>query len=312
MLVPMVPDLSKPISTSVFPLSVSSRDWLRLLRPAQWLKNGFVLAPLLFSGLGTEQTPLLDALVLFVSFCGCASAVYAFNDVVDRAEDRAHPVKRERPVAAGRISPLQASLAAVILAVPSLLLAAAVGPYPLLCIGGYLVLNIAYTLWLKHLVLIDVFAIATFFLLRLLAGAAAIHVHPSVWLLLCGGLLALYLGFAKRRHELLMLGADSAEHRSVLTEYSAAFLDQISAVLLSVTVVSYLMYCIASETATKVGSEALSYGVPFVLYGVFRYLFLVHKRDLGSPTETVLTDRPLIVTVCLWLGYNAWVIYRPH
>ena len=287
-------------------------DWLRLFRPQHWVKNGFVLAPLLFSGKATDPAVLMDALLAFAAFCLAASAVYAFNDVADRAEDLAHPVKRFRPVASGRISTGQAWAAAAVLAVLALGLSWLVGPLSALCVAAYLALNVAYSYWLKHLVLLDVFAIATFFLLRLLSGAAAVRVHPSVWLLLCGGLLALYLGFAKRRHELLVLGDTSADHRSVLAHYSAPFLDQISSVLLAVTLVSYLMYSLTSETAARVGSEALSYGAPFVLYGVFRYLYLVHRRDLGSPTETILTDRPLMGAVALWLLYNAFVLYRPH
>ena len=287
-------------------------DWLRLFRPQHWVKNGFVLAPLLFSGKATDPAVLMDALLAFAAFCLAASAVYAFNDVADRAEDLAHPVKRFRPVASGRISTGQAWTAAAVLAVLALGLSWLVGPLSTLCVAAYLALNVAYSYWLKHLVLLDVFAIATFFLLRLLSGAAAVRVHPSVWLLLCGGLLALYLGFAKRRHELLVLGDTSADHRSVLAHYSAPFLDQISSVLLAVTLVSYLMYSLTSETAARVGSEALSYGAPFVLYGVFRYLYLVHRRDLGSPTETILTDRPLMGAVALWLLYNAFVLYRPH
>ena len=288
------------------------RDWLTLLRPQHWIKNGFVLAPLLFSGQAFQLDAATRAVAAFVAFCLAASAVYAFNDVIDRAEDLAHPVKRNRPVAAGRIGPGEAVGVSLALAALALAGAGLLGLAPLGWIATYLVLNLAYSLWLKHQVLLDVFAIASFFLLRLLAGAAAIRVHPSVWLLLCGGLLALYLGFAKRRHELLVLGDASPSHRSVLAHYSAPFLDQIAAVLLAVTIVSYLMYSLTSDTALKVGSEALSYGVPFVLYGVFRYLYLVHRRDLGSPTETVVTDRPLMAAVLLWLLYNAVVIYRPH
>ena len=286
-------------------------EWLQLLRPQHWLKNGFVLAPLLFSGRATQLDAILNALGAFGAFCLAASAVYAFNDVIDRSEDRAHPLKRNRPVASGRLSPGRALATSALLAAVALGTAAMLDLATLGWIGAYLVLNLAYSLTLKHQVLLDVFAIASFFLLRLLAGASVIQVQPSVWLLLCGGLLALYLGFAKRRHELLVLGDASPDHRSVLAHYSAPFLDQISAVLLAVTIVSYLMYTLTSETALKVGSDALSYGVPFVLYGVFRYLYLVHRRDLGSPTETVLTDRPLMAAVLLWLLYNAFVIYRP-
>lgn len=286
--------------------------WFRLLRPTQWSKNLFVLAALLFSGRATEPSVVADALIALAAFCLAASAVYAFNDVRDSDADRRHPVKRFRPVAAGEISTRHAITAAVVLAAASVGLALLVGRLAAGWLAGYLVLNVAYSLWLKQMVILDVFAIAAFFVIRLLVGAAAVEVHPSVWLLLCGGLLALYLGFAKRRHELTVLGADSAGHRGVLAHYGPQFLDQISAVLLAVTIVSYLMYTLTSDTARMVGSEALSYGVPFVLYGVFRYLYLVHQRDLGTPTETVLSDRSLLVTVGLWVLYNAWVLYRPH
>ena len=155
------------------------------------------------------------------------------------------------------------------------------------------------------------FAIASFFVLRLVGGSAAIGVVPSVWLLLCGGLLALYLGFAKRRAELQLLGASSADHRAVLSQYSTGFLDQLSVVLLSVTIVSYIMYTIASPTALEVGSDALSYSTVFVLYGVLRYLYLVHRSsEGGDPAETLLTDRALIATVLFWFIYCAYVVYR--
>jgi 4-hydroxybenzoate polyprenyltransferase len=289
-----------------------SGDWLRLLRPRQWVKNAFVLAPLLFSGRALQAPYLVDALAAFVAFCLAASAGYALNDVWDRMEDRSHPTKSRRPVAAGRLSVRSALTAAVALAAAALALAWAVGSLLLAALAGYVALNLAYSARLKHLVILDVFTLAAFFVLRLLAGSAAVRVHPSIWLLLCGGLLALYLGFAKRRHELILLGDGSANHRSVLSHYSPVFLDQMSVVLLSVTVVAYIMYTLTSETAQRVGTEALSYGTAFVLYGVFRYLYLVHQKDLGSPTETVLTDRPLLVAVTLWLAYNGWVIYRPH
>lgn len=286
--------------------------WIRLLRPTHWAKNLFVLTPLLFSGQAGDFAVALDAGLVFVAFCLAASAVYAFNDVQDRENDRAHPVKRLRPVASGQIGTTHAIAAAAILAGLALVLAAVVDTGAAAWIALYLGLNAMYSTWLKRVVILDVFAIASFFVMRLLAGSAAVHVQPSVWLLLCGGLLALYLGFAKRRHELAVLGATSADHRGVLAEYSAPFLDQISAVLLAVTVVSYIMYALTSDTAARVGTEALSYGTPFVLYGVFRYLYLVHRRDLGTPTETVLSDRPLLITVTLWIAYNAWILYRPH
>ncbi len=286
--------------------------WSRLLRPAHWSKNLFVLAALLFSGQALDPPVVFDAMLAFAAFCLAASAVYAFNDVRDREADRAHPVKRFRPVAAGEISTTHATVAAAFLAIAALGLAWVVTPAAAAWLAGYLLLNIAYSLGLKQVVILDVFAIATFFVIRLLVGAAAVHAKPSVWLLLCGGLLSLYLGFAKRRHELTVLGEQSATHRGVLAHYSAPFLDQISAVLLAVTIVSYLMYTLTSPTARTFGTEELSYGVPFVLYGVFRYLYLVHQRDQGTPTETVLSDRALLVTISLWVLYNGWVLYRPR
>jgi 4-hydroxybenzoate polyprenyltransferase len=174
---------------------------------------------------------------------------------------------------------------------------------------AYMGLNVAYTFGLKSIVILDVFTIASFFLLRLLAGAVVISVVPSVWLLLCGGLLALYLGFTKRRHELVTLGDGSPDHRAVLTQYGPEFLDQMSSVLLSVTVVAYIMYTLSSETAEAIGTDAFTYSVAFVLYGVFRYLYLVHQEGAGSPTETLLTDKPLLAAVGLWLSYCGWVMY---
>lgn len=287
------------------------RDVVQLLRPRQWVKNAFVLAPLLFSGRGTEPDALLLAFAAAAAFCALASGIYAWNDVLDRAADRAHPTKRNRPVASGRIPvPLAAALGAVLVSGAGLA-AWAVSPTVGLVALAYVVLNVAYTLRFKNVVILDVFTIASFFVMRLIAGSAAIGVNPSVWLLLCGGLLALYLGFTKRRHELVLLGDASAEHRSVLAHYGPALLDQISAVLLGVTILCYIMYTLASETAAQVGSEALSYSTVFVLYGVFRYLYLVHQRAEGSPTETLFTDRALMIVVLLWLGYCGWVIYRP-
>lgn len=286
--------------------------WFRLLRPSHWSKNLFVLAALLFSGQALDPAAVLEAGLAFVGFCLAASAVYAFNDVRDRDSDRAHPTKRFRPVAAGEISTSHATLAAVALALGGLGVAYAVSPVAAAWLALYLALNLAYSLGLKQVVLLDVFAIASFFVIRLLVGAAAVHARPSVWLLLCGGLLALYLGFAKRRHELTLLGDQSAAHRGVLAHYSAPFLDQISAVLLAVTIVSYLMYTLTSPTARTFGTEELSYGAPFVLYGVFRYLYLVHQRDRGTPTETVFSDRSLVIAIALWVLYNGWVLYRPR
>jgi 4-hydroxybenzoate polyprenyltransferase len=296
----------------VTPTTSTFADWWRLLRPRQWVKNTFVIAPLLFSGLVTNANAIAASLLAFVLFSLLASGIYCWNDVADRVADRAHPTKRNRPVAAGRI-PVRAAVVAGALLVTGAL----AGGFAIdIDLGTvfvlYLGLNVVYSRGLKSLVILDVFAIATFFILRLLAGCAAIGVVPSVWLLLCGGLLSLYIGFAKRRHELALLGEDSATHRAVLEHYDAALLDQMSVILLSVTVVSYIMYTLTSQTAQLTGAENLSYSTVFVLYGVFRYLYLVHGSGKGGdPTETLLTDRALLIDVALWLAYCGWAIYRP-
>lgn len=288
--------------------SARFRDWIRLVRPAQWTKNLFVLAPLLFSGRGSESDAIVAALLALVAFCLLASAVYSFNDVADRESDRSHPVKRNRPVASGRITTGSAIGLATGLILAGLGLSWFVSPRLALIAAAYLGLNLLYSFWLKHLVILDVFAIAAFFLLRLLGGSVAIEVAPSIWLLICGGLLALYLGFAKRRHELLLLGEGSTSHRKVLGEYGPAFLDQMSVVLLAVTIVSYIMYTLSPERVS-VSGHRLTYSLVFVLYGVFRYLYLVHQRGAGSPTETLLTDKSLITAVLLWSAYCGWVVY---
>ncbi len=287
------------------------RDAMLLARPQQWVKNGFVLAPLLFSGRVREPLAIGLAGAALLAFCLAASSVYMINDVADRVSDQAHPVKRHRPIAAGRVSVPTALGIGLALAIVAIVLGWAIDSTLVLVLASYLGLNLLYTFRLKHVVILDVFAIAVFFLLRLLAGSVAIDVTPSIWLILCGGLLALFLGFAKRRHELQLLGEESADHRSVLSEYSTEFVDQMSTVLLAVTIVSYIMYTVSTEKVVEIGSYALVYSTGFVLYGVFRYLYLVHQRDGGSPTETLLTDRALLVDVVLWVLYCGWVIYRP-
>lgn len=288
-----------------------SADWLRLFRPAHWIKNLFVLGPLLFSGRAFDPQALTHALEAFLAFCLVSSGVYAINDVMDREADRVHPIKRERPVAAARISPRAAVFGGLALLIAGLAVASLASRAVVLFIALYVAINILYMWRVKTIVVLDVFAIASFFVIRLLTGAAAVGVEPSVWLLLCGGLLALYLGFTKRRHELVLLGDESAGHRGVLSQYTPAFLDQMSMVLLSVTVVGYIMYTLESATANAVGANLLSYSTAFVLYGVFRYLFLVHQRSGGSPTETLLNDRQLLLVASCWLVYCGLVIYRP-
>ena len=285
------------------------RAWLKAVRPEQWLKNGFVLSPLVFSGKALIWDAQWRALVAFAAFCAVASAVYLMNDVLDQQADRLHPRKANRPIASGLISARSALTVAALLGAVGLAAGAVAGFKVAGVLLAYLALNVLYGTWLKNIVIVDVFAIAAFFIMRLLAGAVAVDVRPSIWLLLCGGLLALFLGFAKRRHELVLLGGGSPTHRAVLADYSTTFLDQLSVVLLAVTIVSYIMYTLESDTARTVGSEALSYSTAFVLYGVFRYLYLVHRNQGGNPTETLLTDRSLLLAVILWGAYCGAIIY---
>jgi 4-hydroxybenzoate polyprenyltransferase len=285
------------------------RTWIRAIRPEQWLKNGFVLSPLVFSGKALMWDAQWRALASFAAFCAVASAVYLMNDVIDRSADRLHPRKATRPIAAGRISTRSALAVSAALGVVGLAAGAIAGFQVTGVLLAYLALNVLYGTWLKNVVIVDVFVIAAFFVMRLVAGAVAVDAKPSIWLLLCGGLLALYLGFAKRRHELVLLGGGSPTHRAVLADYSTTFLDQLSVVLLSVTIVSYIMYTLESDTARIVGSESLSYSTAFVLYGVLRYLYLVHRNEGGNPTETLLTDRSLLAAVVLWGAYCGAIIY---
>jgi len=288
------------------------RDWIQVIRPTHWVKNFFVLGPLFFSGRAFEVNAALEAALAFVAFCLASSGVYLINDVADRQADQVHPIKRRRPIAAGRIFPRDAVTVGLGLSAAALAVASIVSLEVALLVSAYLVLNGAYSWRLKDIVILDVFVLASFFLLRLLTGAAAVHVRPSIWLLLCGGLLALYLGFTKRRHELVLLGDDSGGHRTVLSGYTAPFLDQISTVLLAVTTVCYVMYTLESETANAVGSEMLSYSTGFVLFGVFRYLYLVHRNEGGSPTQTLLSDNQLLLVVALWVFYCGLVLYQPR
>lgn len=304
-------DVTTPPLETRASAGASPRAWVKLVRPHQWVKNFFVLAPLLFSGRALNPASQRSAVLAFAVFCLVASAVYVINDVVDRAQDRVHPSKRNRPIASGAIGVPPALALAAVLIVAGLALAWSVSLGVLGVTLAYLALNLVYSVWIKHVVILDVFAISAFFVLRLVAGAAAVDVRPSVWLVLCGGLLALYLGFAKRRHEIVLLGEGSSDHRAVLSQYSTPFLDQLSVVLLAVTIVSYIMYTLESDTARQLGGESLSYSTVFVLYGVLRYLYLVHTHKDGNPTETLLTDRSLLAAVTLWVLYCGFVIYRP-
>jgi 4-hydroxybenzoate polyprenyltransferase len=280
------------------------------LRPAQWTKNLIVFAGLLFGGRLLEPWAMGDALVAFAAFCGLSSAVYLVNDVLDREADQRHPLKRRRPIAAGELPPRTAIAVAIVLAAGaitgSLLVSTLLGAVA----GTYFALLVLYTLVLKHMVIVDVLTIAAGFVLRAVAGAIAVSVPISQWLLVCTTLLALFLAFSKRRHELTLLAEGATEHRRILEEYSPYLLDQMIAVVTASTVIAYTVYATSPDTAERLGTPYLGLTVPFVLYGIFRYLYLVHlKRGGGNPTTMLLTDRPLLACVAAWTSSVTLILY---
>ncbi len=283
---------------------------VRLLRPSHWAKNVFVLAPLVFAERLADPRAIALALAAFACFCAASSAVYVFNDIRDREEDRRHPLKRARPLAAGTVGVGAAAAVSVALALGAAAGAAALGvPFAAILLG-YLALNFAYTLWLKHLVILDVMALALGFLLRVLGGGAAIRVEVSAWLLLCTIFVALFLAFSKRRHELMLLNETASEQRRVLSHYSAGFLDQMINVVTASTVLAYALYSVSAENLGPEQSRYMVYTVPFVLFGVFRYLYLIYqKTSLANPTEALIADAPFVVNLLLWGAVVIGIFY---
>lgn len=287
-----------------------ARALLVSLRPHQWTKNLVVLAPLVLSKNLFDADAALRAGAAFVLFCALSGAAYLLNDLADLEQDRLHPRKRLRPLASGALSVPAARWASAVLFVLGLGGAALLGPAFALAALAYVGLNLAYSLGLKHTVILDVLAISIGFVLRAVAGALAIDVVFSDWLLVCTILLALFLSLAKRRHELVTLDASAAEHRRILAEYSPYLLDQMISVVTASCVTAYAFYTMAPDTLEKYRTDRLALTIPFVLYGIFRYLYLVHRRDEGgSPTDVLLTDRPLLVAVALWAATVAVIVY---
>jgi len=282
---------------------------LHSMRPRQWVKNLFVFGGVVFS----ERlfTPAVwTAAAAFVIFCALSGAVYLLNDVADRDKDRRHPDKCRRPIAAGRLSVSAAVMAAMVLIVIGLGAAAWLSrPFALAALA-YVTLLSAYSAWLKHMVIVDVLAVALGFVLRAAAGALVIGAAISSWLLICTILLALFLALGKRRNEALALQADADRHRPILAEYSPAFLDQMISVVTASTVTAYALYTMSPETVAKFHTPLLPATLPFVLYGIFRYLYLLYHRKLGgNPTDMVLHDRPLLLNTALWLLVVLLIIY---
>ncbi|MEM9554910.1 MAG: decaprenyl-phosphate phosphoribosyltransferase [Acidobacteriota bacterium] len=283
---------------------------VRALRPTQWVKNVFVLAPLVFAERLDDPSLLLRALLAFGAFCAAASAVYLINDLRDREEDRLHPLKQHRPIASGALPVSTATAAAVVLALAAAAVSFVLSWQFAAVLVLYLAINIAYSSGLKHFVILDVMAVSSGYVLRVIAGGLAVGVAVSPWLLLCTIFLALFLIFSKRRYELVLLADDAAGHRAVLSHYSETFLDQMINVVTASTVVSYALYTVDDDTVERFGGEALVYTVPLVLFGIFRYLYLTYQRhDPRNPTEAILTDVPSVVNVVLWGVVVLWIVY---
>ena len=286
---------------------------LRAMRPKQWTKNLLVFAGLIFAQRIDDPHAASLAIIAFALFCLLSSSVYLVNDALDVEKDRAHPTKRFRPIAAGLISARFALLCAAGLAAVGLVGTYLINPATGMLAIVYVVLTVLYALWLKHIVIIDVLAVAIGYVLRAVVGATAIQVTISPWLLICTILLALFLVLCKRRQELIMLEENASQHRPILGEYSAHLLDQMIAVVTASTFMSYCLYTINERTVEQLGTRNLIYTIPFVIYGIFRYLYLMHQKNRGgAPDRVLLTDGPLlanvvcyVVAVLLILHYSA-------
>ena len=282
------------------------------LRPDQWTKNLIVFAALIFAVRLLDPAALANATAAFLIFCALSGAVYLINDVADREQDRQHPIKRTRPVASGDLAPATALTIAVVLGAAAVAAAFALRPMFGVAAVSYVALFVVYTRSLKHIVVLDVMTIAAGFVLRAVAGGLVIDVHISNWLLVCTMLGALFLGLAKRRHEITLLAAGAGGHRKILEEYDPYLLDQMIGVVAAATMVAYIIYCASPETHTYFGTEWMVLTTPFPVYGLFRYLYLVHRKaGGGSPSDMLLEDRPLLACVLLWGVTAIAIIYRP-
>ena len=280
------------------------------LRPSQWTKNVFVFAGLIFGLQLGNPTAVWRACAAFGVFCLLSGVVYLVNDLGDREVDRLHPVKMRRPIASGALSPTHGAVAAAILSIVGVSAAFALGsPFGMVA-TAYLLLLGLYSAWLKHVVIVDVLTIAAGFVLRAIGGVVVVGVEFSHWLLLLMLLGALFLALSKRRAELVTLADDARGHRRILAEYSPYLLDQMISVVTASTLLAYAFYTIDPGTVEKFGTDRLLWTVPFPLYGIFRYLYLVHQREGGgNPSEVLLTDRPILACVALWGAAVILILY---
>ena len=282
--------------------SLKIKSFIKLSRPKQWIKNSFVLAPLIFSVRFLEMNLLIFSLWATISFCIVSSAIYVLNDYIDLEKDKSHPKKKERPMASGEISRREGMIFFGLLLTLLILVTYPLGKFFFLVMGIYIFNNILYSLILKKKVILDVMSVAFGFLLRVIGGSIVIDVDVSPWLLLCTLLLALFLGFSKRRHELLLLGVLAGEHREILREYSIEFIDNMLSVVTSSIFIGYFLYTFFKD-------QYLMITIPFVLYGIFRYQYILYqKKEGGSPEESLVSDKPLLINILLWALSSAVIL----
>lgn len=297
-------DRTIPVPTS------GLREYLRLIRPQEWIKNGFVFVGILFAHAWRQPDKLEQVLVTSVAFCLTASGVYIFNDLLDTDQDRAHPRKKLRPLAAGTISTSSAIILLIILWLLGLGAAMTVSRIVLLILLTYVLVNVAYSVVLKHIVVLDVFAIAGGFMLRILAGTLGVGIPPSQWLLLCGLMIALFLGFSKRRAELYASGEDMSPRR-VLQNYHPVFLDKMIVLTATCVILTYGLYTMSPVTIQTHKTDSLIYTIPFVMYGIFRYIYSLHKQSGGTePAREILRDPHVLFAIVAWLAVTLWLISR--
>ncbi|MCX7725434.1 MAG: decaprenyl-phosphate phosphoribosyltransferase [Chitinispirillaceae bacterium] len=283
---------------------------IKTTRPRQWTKNGLVFAALIFSKNLFHLAFLKKTIYGFLILCLISGATYIFNDLLDLKKDQLHPQKSKRPLPSGKLSVSTAIISLVIITISAIIFSFFINKYFFIIIITYSLLQFLYSLLLKKIVILDVLIITIGFVLRVLAGAVIINVSISSWLILCTFLLALFLSLCKRRHEISFLNDAAKEHRIVLGEYSINLLDQMISVTTASTVIAYALYTMAEQTINKFGTQNLIFTVPFVVYGIFRYLYLVHIKNLGGSPETILiTDIPLIIDIILWIGVSMAIIY---
>ena len=287
--------------------------YIAVLRPVHWLKNGFVAAPLLFSKKFDDASACVQMLIAVIAFCAASSAIYIWNDLCDRREDEQHPVKKNRPIAGGAVTKQAALILIFLLALVGVGAALRLGGFFLLLTLFYMVINVVYSLGLKHVAILDVMTIAGGFVLRILAGSVAISVDPSHWLVLCTIMFSMFIGFTKRRAELVLVEGAGEHTRKVLQDYSVAFLDQVIPAVTAITIICYALYTVDARTVSIFRTRYMLVTVPSVMYGMLRYIYLIYHKHRGEdPTDLLRRDIPTIINLILWVVLSILVVTKGH